>query len=217
MSESRCSAPSLREVALRERLARWLKWLDSVKPFTVCLVLASAVLAVLAGSRTARAQPPAQRRFYAEPPLASEPVITVEHYGYQIAIADALAVAATPITGGAAGSLYFLGGPIIHFAHGQVGMGFLSLGLRIGLPVLGFAAASSAVGGCGSNGGLCESKAVLLTASLGAAAAMVLDWTLLARKTVITQPGLFQVGNVRANPNLGVTRGGVSLGLSGSF
>ena len=32
-------------------------------------------------------------------------------------------------------STYVLGGPIVHFAHGNAGKGFASLGLRVGAPL----------------------------------------------------------------------------------
>ncbi len=185
-----------------------------MKPLAVCLVVG----AVLGGSSAARAQAPAKRRIYHEPPLASEPATTVERYGYQIAIVNAAFVAATPLHTGLSPALYLLGGPLVHLAHGQVRMGSYSLGLRISLPLAGFFGLRAASGKrCNSiEGPFCSNTAAVVGTAIGLAAAMVLDWTLLARKTT-TQPSLFEVGNVRANPNLGVTRDGVSLGLSGSF
>ncbi len=196
-----------------------------MKQLAVSLVLAAAALA--AGSRAAHAQAPGQTPAYAAPdpgpPVRFETVTTTERYGYQIALADGAALAAGLITenGGVMIGGYLLGGPIIHLAHDQIGRGFLSLGLRVGLPYLG-AIAGAAVGESNCQGSddelFCGLGEIIVGGLLGAATASVIDWTLLARKTTTTtRQALFEVGSVRANPNLGVTRGGVSLGLSGSF
>ena len=70
-------------------------------------------------------------------------------YGWQTLCTDAAAIGLTitaavldgndrtqtPVVLLAAGS-YLLGGPIVHFAHGHQGKGFLSLAMRVGLPVV---------------------------------------------------------------------------------
>lgn len=195
-----------------------------MKQLAVSLVLATAVLA---GGRVARAQAPGQTPAYVAPPTAAveyESVTTTERYGYQIAMADGAALlSAFAIEHGGGGAMigiYLAGGPIIHFAHGQLGRGFLSFGLRVGLPYLGMmAGAAEADRSCAdSDEFLCGLGDIVLGGAIGALTASVIDWTLLARKTTtMSRPALFRVGGVRANPDVGVTRGGVRLGLSGSF
>ncbi len=196
--------------------------LAGMKPTVLCLLVAATLVA---GARTAGAQAPGQTPWLAPaaPAPVYESITTTERYGYQIALADGAAIAAGLATenGGAMIGLYLAGGPIIHFSHGQVGRGFLSLGLRVGLPYLG-AIVGAAVGESNCQGvddeWFCGVGELLLGGALGAVAASVIDWTVLAKKTTtMERESLFQVGSVRANPNLGVTRGGVSLGLSGSF
>lgn len=82
-------------------------------------------------------------------------------YGWQILLADgggqtlAFALGVTlanyreagMIAGATGLATYALGGPSVHFAHGNVGKGFGSLGLRVGLPVVGVAAGVAL--GCG--------------------------------------------------------------------
>lgn len=116
-------------------------------------------------------------------------------YGWQTLIVDGAVIvssiaigAASSDASNAAGTVflvgYALGGPIVHWANGQVGMGFASLGLRVGAPVvvgvLGGALAAGA-----SNG---DGYAVLGGAAIGIIAgsigAVVVDSAVLARKTV---------------------------------
>lgn len=73
-------------------------------------------------------------------------------YGAPILIADGSALLLTFVAGSVsdadavagglltlAGTGYLFGGPIVHFAEGRAGRGFLSLGLRAGLPIAGLA------------------------------------------------------------------------------
>jgi hypothetical protein len=103
----------------------------------------ASLLAAGALASPARAADPVP----AEP--AAPPAEPSTHwYGYQTlatdggALAFAVALAAShdqsSQQGLAVGTLavYGLGGPTVHFAHQQVGKGFLDLGLRLGLPVL---------------------------------------------------------------------------------
>jgi hypothetical protein len=73
-------------------------------------------------------------------------------YGWQTLVVDGVAVASLPLAGvvssggneNAAQSIlvgglltYYIGAPTVHFAHGRVGIGFASLGLRVALPIVG--------------------------------------------------------------------------------
>lgn len=66
-------------------------------------------------------------------------------YGWQVMMADAASVTSVHLgleqrseelallgVGG-----YFFGGPLVHWAHGHVGKGFGSLGIRVGAPIAG--------------------------------------------------------------------------------
>jgi hypothetical protein len=105
-------------------------------------------------------------------------------YGWQSLIIDAPAVsllvagAAAPtlndrlgsaptIAGGVA---FVLGGPIVHWAHGSVGKGFASLGLRVVIPVLAELAFYLACFDCSHSDGQLGMTLVLIPALLVPAA-----------------------------------------------
>lgn len=113
-------------------------------------------------------------------------------YGWQTLLVDgavvvtSVAIGASTDAGSAAGTVYLLGyalgGPIVHWANGQAGMGFASLGLRVGAPVV-----TGVLGGAlGAASG--DGYAVIGGAAIGIVAgsigAIVVDAAVLARKTV---------------------------------
>jgi hypothetical protein len=73
---------------------------------------------------------------------------------------------------GASVGIFALGGPVVHFAHGDVWQGFASLGLRVALPLAGYAL-GSLVGG---RGGTLDSA---FGAMIGGVAASAADASLL--------------------------------------
>jgi hypothetical protein len=92
------------------------------------------------------------------PAKTAQPAAQTESYwyGWQTLTSDAASISAVG-TGikfetaplaylGVAG--YYLGAPIVHIAHGRVGVAFASLGLRLGLPSLGGAIGFATAGPC---------------------------------------------------------------------
>jgi hypothetical protein len=168
---------------------------------------------------------------YAPVPYAPPAKVTREiSYGHQTLISDgiaALLIASAftrddPYSGlmlvVAGADIYALGGPIVHFANRQVGNGFKSLGLRVGLPYLG-AMAGNLIGpkdqlvcdggdGCGSS----KSSAIgiVVGAGLGAIAAVAIDARFLAKKRVTELAPSFA-------PTASYSPAGWSVGLAGSF
>jgi hypothetical protein len=161
-------------------------------------------------------------------------------YGWQILIADGTAFAL--VVGGAGSNngsqtnqgvvdvgvgTYLLGGPIVHFAHGSVGKGFGSLGLRVGLPV-GGALGGLILGAIGSSGNSNGISPALEVAGvgfvLGIIAAPILDVTLLAYeypsardKAARSAPPRLQLAPVAAVPRDASGRMAPTLGLVGAF
>jgi hypothetical protein len=162
------------------------------------------------------ATPPGSEPFLpdtAHPPRVEEPAKVTRWYGGQTLAVDAASIGAV-VLGASSQAVplaalgfggYLLGGPIVHFSHGNGGRGLASLTLRIGLPVLGVWA------GCGTGGGgPCYGG--VAGAALGVGAAIVVDSALLARDEVPAPPA-----TARVTPLLRVSQSGVRLGLGGSF
>lgn len=114
--------------------------------------------------------------------------------------------------------VYLLGPPIVHFANRQVGNGFKSAALRVGLPMLG-AIAGGMLGpkdavACdvGSSCPDPEESTVGLLVGLGfgALAAVIVDARYIARKRVVVSAPSFA-------PTVGYNRTGFTVGLGGSF
>lgn len=183
------------------------------------LIAAIAVVAVLSVAlvASAHAQPGIA-------PLAPPPRSTTEHYGWKIGIVDLLSLAAAGAglfmvmiaeieasdsdEGGPAdissGTLvlavgtagYLLGGPIIHGAHRNHGGVVKSLGLRVGLPLLGVLAGRLDADGDSSGA----------RGAVAGLVAMIVDDTVVARRQIQVAP--------YAAP---MRDGGVALGVSGRF
>ncbi len=121
----------------------------------------------------------------------------------------------------AGGVLFALGTPAIHWAHGRVGIGFGSLGIRvtagavfaIGLGLLEFGQPCS---GLGCNGATGEPGEMVLGGLLAIAAAVtppILDAVYLAHEPApVSKPAA-----MRVVPSLVPTPGGAALGLVGAF
>ena len=158
----------------------------------------------------------------AQPPDEADREPATSWYGWQILISDAASMAAL---GAAAGSdspmnagllLLAIGGylvppPIIHGMHDQGGRSLLSVGMRLGLPVLGAAVAEGASSGC--EGVDCSGDAALVGLLLGAGAALALDVALAneAVKPARTTPG------VALAPQLIISERETRFGITGSF
>jgi hypothetical protein len=162
-------------------------------------------------------------------PEAEEPAYRAHSYLGDVVALDATNLAFTIVTAGFGSVLtvpsYLLGAPAIHASHGNPGQAALSLGARVGLPVLGAVAGNALYQ---RNREPCiddESTqcndfldgfepfvAVAAGAVIGATAAVVFDWVVLDHtERIPVQRSLVVV------PQVGVSEGGVSLGVIGSF
>ncbi|MGC4088148.1 MAG: hypothetical protein QM756_09655 [Polyangiaceae bacterium] len=157
-----------------------------------------------------------------QPPLES-----VEHrwYGWQTLATDGaalglftLSIAATEmrdsstseVLGVMGAAAYVAGGPTVHFAHGHVGKGFGSLGLRVGLPVAGALTATAIARPCGGDFG-CIGEAAL-GFLLGGVSAIAIDAAVLGHEEVVRpRQGLTATPVVAATPN------SAWLGVQGAF
>ncbi len=189
------------------------------------LQLVSSIALVLALTTVADAQPgmtppgqatPYQPQPYAQPYVQypqAPPTRTVS-YGTHVFLADlaswaVLGAGAESDIGAIGAAGVFLGGPIVHIAHGNNSGAIYSLLARTGLPFGGALLFSS---GCDDDydcfGG------VIAGAMLGYAGALAIDWFHLAKKTeVVAMP----TGWASLRPSLNVTRNGAQAGLGMSF
>ncbi|NVB78609.1 MAG: hypothetical protein HOV81_09465 [Kofleriaceae bacterium] len=192
------------------------------------------IATLLAMTSMAAAQAPGQTLSWDPelPPPRLEPV-TVSYRG-QIITADIVALGLMVLgpqsdehglsLSGLGFTGWFLAAPLIHAAHGRGGAAAKSLGLRIGLPILGGIAGyrlgpddTSCVytpavdgrpseGGCGDHGSVIGA---LLGIAAGAGTAMYIDAKYLAR---------YQTERaVTWSAGIAPMRGGASLSFSGSF
>lgn len=74
---------------------------------------------------------------------------------------------------------YLFGGPVVHWAHGKVGTGFASLGLRVGAPLAGLGIGALLQGVFGHD----NTAGGAIGAAAGAVAAMAIDDAFLAHET----------------------------------
>jgi hypothetical protein len=167
-----------------------------------------------------------------EPPCA--PLTKRHWYGWQTLATDGAGIAliiagagaqyqgpvAATAGGVGLGSL-FLGGPIVHMAHGRWGIGVLDLGMRLTLPIVGgaFAGSLECTGECGGP---------MLAGLMIGLAPIWIDAGILAREDVplesarherrlLVPRSLARLGVTEIHPTTLRTRRGVVLGLGGSF
>ena len=158
-------------------------------------------------------------------------------YGWQTLIVDGSWIVGGPLLAsvsaesGAALILggYFLGPPIVHWAHGQVGRGFADLGIRVGAPVVLGTVGYLVFTGGGSNGSydaLAGAVGILLGAGLGIVAAIVVDAAALAYEPADDDDDEAVRRSPRRNALLPATivpmfaprtEGGAVLGVSGTL
>ena len=154
---------------------------------------------------------------HAEEAVRRGPYVVSEWYGWQTLATDAAAVTSLMLAANQRGDdgeafawnallLYSLGGPTVHWAHGNVGRGFGSLALRVGLPV------TFAYGMCATEEYGCI-DAFLLGTLVGVTSAIALDASALAydQVTVVPRYGL------RVHPTANVSKSVATFGLGGSF
>lgn len=152
---------------------------------------------------------------HADPGASDSPGERVDvSYRSQILATDAAAVIITSLGGDKLGDVgiatAMLGGPLVHLVHGNTGRAFASLGLRGGL-ALGGAALGAAL--CDPNpyavGVDCVGEATV-GGIVGYGAAAILDATVLAHQTREAKPSTW-------SPQVAIARGGVRVGLGGTF
>lgn len=200
--------------------------------------IAVIVAAVVASTSIAAAQAPGQTMSWdPELPPTAAPVrvepVTVSYRG-QIITADVVSLGLMvlgPLSdehemnlSGIGFAGWFLAAPLVHAAHGRGGAAAKSLGLRVGLPILGGLAGyrlgpddtacvydaeldgRAPHGGCGDHGSIIGA---LLGVAAGAGTAMYIDAKYLSR---------YQTSRVVTwSAGIAPTRGGASLAVSGSF
>ena len=139
----------------------------------------------------------------------------MEHYGWQIVIADSATTVLFVNGQGKPGlALYALAGPIIHGAHEQGGRAAASLTLRLALPVLSaWAWGGYAQSRCAHDDDDCETEsAVVVGLAVGVVAAMVIDDTALAHAA---KPR--RTARATWMPQVTATSQRVALGVLGRF
>lgn len=176
-----------------------------------------------APSRAAPAPPSTRRRWYGWQTLVID----------ASAIATASAVAVLEPGGTAAngtgatvlfamsGATYLFGGPIVHWAHRNVGKGFGSLALRtfgpLGLAGLGCLAAGGPLGSGSGHGAACYVLGIG-GAAVGAVTAITVDAAALAYDDAPRTPSAFQRLPQHAfAPTASVGPGWIAIGAAGSF
>ena len=181
----------------------------------VVLVLASALGTAHAGG------PPGTTDVLVPEPAPAKRTI---HYGYQTFLADAawvvgtVAVANADESGDGVGTMmalgYYAGGPIVHLANHNRDGALKSLGLRVLLPVAG------AVGGLvlasdsgGDDEGFNALAGMALGFGAGALSAMVIDWTVLSKRSVeVPRPSI-----AGFTPGVKIGKREVQVSIGGSF
>lgn len=175
---------------------------------------------------------------YSVPPVAPafDPVAVRGRrnwYGWQVLLVDVGSIAVnvvgivaeSRVLSGVGAIAQFIGAPIVHWTHRRVGFGFASLGVRLGLPLLGAlvgytenACPTDSYGTrrCGS-GGIDPALAILLGAGIGQIVASIVDIAAFSTETV-------EGGQARAAPrgaawslSVAPTLGGAQLGLGATF
>jgi hypothetical protein len=174
-----------------------------------------------------------------EPGVRVDPPAPGTGYRLQVIAADALSVGAvlagfavdsyahTPpvsqvlVAGGLGG--YALGGPIIHMQHRQWHRGAISLGLRVGLPILG-AAVGAWSATCTPGEWFCGVPEGVAGFAIGAGAAMVIDSAFVVPSSDSATPEPARAAaaagsstGLRLSPRLVATPDVTMLGLGGNF
>jgi hypothetical protein len=101
-----------------------------------------------------------------------------------------------------------LGGPMVHWSHDHVGRGFTSLGLNVGLGLVGLGIGATA----GQNNDLGGAVAGV---GVGLAVALIIDVAALSYDEAPATTA--RRGGPWLAPDLRVARGGAVVGLSGAF
>jgi hypothetical protein len=150
-------------------------------------------------------------------PAAPAPAPRVSSYRLEAVVIDgataALGVGVLFATGGGSASLlpllpYAFAVPTLHAIRGRSGAMFASVGLRVGLPLIGAALLGSAMNKSSSGGGI---GGIVFGSAAGFVAAIAIDDGTLCDGDAAPAPPPALV------PTITPTSGGVSLGLAGAF
>lgn len=114
----------------------------------------------------------------------------------------------------------FLGGPIVHVAHGRWPIGVLDFGMRLTLPILGgYVASGCTEGECGGAfvvGALIGLSPIWLDAGLLAWEDVPVEASHVERRSIVARK-LERLGVSEVHPTTHVSRRGLELGVAGSF
>ncbi len=177
----------------------------------------------------------------AEGPEAPAPAQNVEWYGWQTLASDGVSLGLVATSVGlwladpsvqpsrgvhvieplavAGATLFALGAPAIHWAHGRVGTGFGSFGIRVGagglfalgLGMIAFGQPCSGFGCTNTNGDAAEIGLGTFLAIAGAVTPPVLDALYFAHEPARPKRAAYVA------PSLVPVKGGATLGLAGAF
>jgi len=104
-----------------------------------------------------------------------------------------------------------MGGPSVHWAHGRIGAGFASLGIRIGIPAMlglaGFAIGGASSSGC--RGDTCKFVGMVVGAGIGSGAGIIV--ASLIDVTVLAQSAADDPGTSGASVSLALGPSGMRL------
>lgn len=169
-------------------------------------------------TRVPYAEPSPPREESTAPPSMVAPTVEYDRYGLEIMLADAAVLVTSlafenpriAIVG------YGLNGPAMHMMHGNGPGALYSLGIRGLLPVGAFFIGGEMSGGlsdtsCGDEP--CGFYGAFIGGLIGLSTALVLDWTVLAKKPVRTP----RAAGLTVAPNLAIDQDHVSFGLAGAF
>ncbi|WP_437778200.1 hypothetical protein [Sorangium sp. So ce1097] len=111
-----------------------------------------------------------------------------------------------------------LGGPIIHWAHGNVGKGFASLGLNIGGTLVGGLIGVASAGEAHEDAWVTPAVVGLLVGgSVGLIAANIVDMAVLPYEEEPRKLERHEHVRLRLAPQVGLAPRGATFGLGGSF
>jgi hypothetical protein len=184
---------------------------------TVMKHLIATVVVAAVTSGTAFAQPaltpastPAGTNAEALP--AAPAVTESEWYGWQILLADGATFGMAAVTEQGEIALGWIGtGAVVHAAHGNYGRSVASVGLRVGLPLLGASAGAASASGC--TGDFCGLGDVLVGGLVGMGAAEVIDLVMANDEHDIAPPRKSQSWT----PVASVRHSGATFGIAARF
>ncbi len=201
-----------------------------------CSLAALVLTAAIATSARAHADepatptsPPAAAPAAAPLPRGFEREEETSWYGWQTLIADGTSLLVLPIVAGVTQSPtlgavavggYFLAPPFIHGAHGRWGIFAASLGLRVGMPVVGGLLGAAAQGDC--RGDLCIPVGAAIGVAIGVLGAVALDAALLSYEPEEHDPRYrgqpTKPSQTAWSPTIAPRKeGGFTLGLGATF